>query len=327
MYGPTETTIWSTFWKVQKSDGVRIGKPLPNQQVFVLGQDLQRKPIGIYGELAIGGAGVSNGYLKNAPATDAKFIQHPAYGRLFRTGDMARMLADGNLEFHGRNDQQVKLHGHRFELGDVEAAIVAHPAVSQAVALIEGSGMNSRLIAHVCNRESGSVDLPGLKVSLAQRLPKYMIPSEIRVHARMLLNGSGKVDRQAMATASDHNKSSRRPAEVGTHQELPIGKLLSNETAWDRQRMNQLRETIREELKLESIAAQARWSDLEISSLDVVGLVVRLERDLNIRLPVADFFRDCLIDQTLATAIGESQIEFQFAGQEQSGLEIEEGLI
>src|SRR5262249_35636508 len=140
MYGPTETTIWSTIQKVEAGEGpIFIGHPIANTQVYVLDRHLKPVPVGVPGELHIGGIGLARGYLRRLALTAEKFIADPfstdSQARLYKTGDLVRYRPDGNIEFLGRTDHQVKIRGFRIELGEIETALASHPAVRQAVVL------------------------------------------------------------------------------------------------------------------------------------------------------------------------------------------------
>ncbi len=329
MYGPTETTIWSTAWKLERNTSVRIGKPLANQQIHVLDVNLQHQPIGIYGELYIGGKGVAHGYFRNELENESRFLQHSEYGRLYRTGDIVRMLNDGNLIFHGRNDQQVKLHGHRFELGDVESALCQHSGIAQAVALLKVEAQQTSLIAFISGPDVLLPNSAELKDFLNRLLPPCMIPRTITAIREFPLNGSGKIDRLAVAEMSTNSANDSRSRGSGADFVLknecsnanprsPVRITGFDSESWAQQQLNQLRAMICEELQLDALPAGGRWSDLTISSLDVVGLVVRVERDLGITLEVADVFRDSLIEQTLQTAAGMGHDSQQRLGERNS---------
>ncbi|MFP5285192.1 MAG: amino acid adenylation domain-containing protein, partial [Thermoanaerobaculia bacterium] len=188
MYGPTETTIWSATRRVVGED-VAVGGAIANTRLYVLDRRLEPVPVGVPGELCIGGEGLARGYLDAPDLTAERFVPDPfAGGRMYRTGDLVRWRPDGNLEFLGRIDFQVKVRGFRIELGEIEAALAAHPSVRQAVAGLRGD----RLVAWVVAEEAD------LREHLKGRLPEYMIPSAfVRLDA-FPLTPSGKVDRKAL---------------------------------------------------------------------------------------------------------------------------------
>jgi len=185
MYGPTETTIWSTLCKVELLDGpISIGRPLANTQVYLLDKNLKLVPIGVPGELHIGGDGLARGYLNRPELTAEKFIRNPfsddPQARLYKTGDLARWLADGNIEYLGRSDDQVKLRGFRIELGEIEAVLRRHATVRESVVVArEDSTGNKRLVAYVVAIVEGTVNNRELRAFLQGRLPEYMIPSVV----------------------------------------------------------------------------------------------------------------------------------------------------
>lgn len=293
MYGPTETTIWSTAWKLKPGSAVRIGRPLANQQTWVLDGNRELCPPSVEGELHIGGAGVANGYLGDEQLTHSRFVEHPELGRLFATGDRVKLDDSDELEFVGRADYQVKLHGHRFELGEVESVLLTHPAVSQAVVILDQRTGATRLRAFVVTANSNPNLTPELRPFLAERLPGYMIPAEFVRLEKLPLGVAGKVDRVAIANA-----------EVATFESLSGPKIRPdpNHDSWNQQFLNQMRSAICEELQIDSIPDDARWSDLAISSLEIVGLVARMERDHQLNLPVPEIFRNGFVDETILRA-------------------------
>ncbi|WP_328855760.1 amino acid adenylation domain-containing protein [Microbispora hainanensis] len=192
MYGPTETTIWSTAWEVPERPGrVTIGRPIANTTVHVVDAEGAQVPIGVPGELLIGGAGVATGYLGRPELTAERFVRHGSE-RVYRTGDVVKWLADGTLEFLGRTDNQVKLRGHRVELGEIEAVLEAHPAVRQAVAAVR----DDLLVAFIVPGGAGPLD--DLRRHVAGQLPGYMVPATFVTLDALPLTPNGKVDRKAL---------------------------------------------------------------------------------------------------------------------------------
>ncbi|MDH2427986.1 non-ribosomal peptide synthetase [Sphaerisporangium sp. TRM90804] len=190
MYGPTETTVWSTAWEVPQAPGrVTIGAPIANTRVYVVDDALRPVAAGVPGELVIGGDGVADGYLRRPSLTSTRFVPdaHGGAGRrLYRTGDTVRMCHDGTLEYLGRSDGQVKLRGHRVELGEIESALTAQPGVRQAAVTVRGQA----LVAYVV----GEAD----RAALAERLPAYMVPSVLVAMDTLPLTPNGKLDRNAL---------------------------------------------------------------------------------------------------------------------------------
>ena len=203
-YGPTETTVGCCIHEVVDqlpSEGVPIGRPIANTQVYVLDEEMRVVPVGVIGELHIGGAGLARGYLGRAELTAERFVPNP-YGkrageRMYRTGDLARWRGDGNLEYVGRKDQQVKIRGYRIELGEIEAVLGEHGGVREAVVEArEGEGGEKRLVGYVVEREGMKVESGELRRYLQGRLPEYMVPGVIVRLERMPLTANGKVDRR-----------------------------------------------------------------------------------------------------------------------------------
>ncbi|MFI6321047.1 amino acid adenylation domain-containing protein [Nonomuraea sp. NPDC050556] len=205
MYGPTETTIWSTAWEVPQDPAlVTIGHPIANTTVYVLDRTGAEVPVGVAGELLIGGAGVATGYLGRPELTAERFVTH-AGERVYRTGDLVRRLPDGSLEFLGRTDNQVKLRGHRVELGEIEAVLETHPEVRQAVAAVQ----EDLLVAYVVGADPDVV-----RAHASGLLPAYMTPSMIVSLDRLPLTPNGKVDRKALPGIAHVRPASRPPATV-----------------------------------------------------------------------------------------------------------------
>ena len=208
-YGPTETTVGSLTlklkeynWKSEPLASIPIGRPIQNTQVYILDQNLEPVPVGVTGELYIGGAGVTAGYLKQPEKTAERFIQNPfcsdRAATMYRTGDLARYLEGGEIEFQGRGDDQVKIRGFRIELGEIEAALGRHAGVKQALVLArEDEQGDKRLLGYVVAQGK---ELRGeeLREYLKQEVPDYMVPQAIAVLAKFPLTANGKIDRAAL---------------------------------------------------------------------------------------------------------------------------------
>ena len=205
MFGPTETTVWSTVQVVDEAalagGSVPIGRPIANTVCRVLDSAGGLAPVGVPGELFIGGVGVARGYLNRPELTAQRFVADPfeAGGRLYRTGDLARWLPDGRLECLGRLDFQVKVRGHRIELGEIESLLRAHAGVVDAVVVADGVASAGRLLAYIIAAEPASPPtVGGLRSWLQQRLPDYMIPSRFIVVESFPLTANRKIDRNAL---------------------------------------------------------------------------------------------------------------------------------
>lgn len=199
MYGPTETTIWSTTGAVRGGeDIVNIGTPIANTQVYVLDEHMQPCPVGVAGELFIGGAGVTRGYFQREELTAERFLPNPFHaGRLYRTGDLVRWQADGKLAYIGRADNQVKLRGYRIELGEIEARLHEQPDILQAVVMArQDTPGDMRLVAYLLS--SGAPDEAALRAALARDLPEFMIPQHFVTMKDFPLTPNKKVDRKAL---------------------------------------------------------------------------------------------------------------------------------
>jgi amino acid adenylation domain-containing protein len=205
VYGPTETTIWSSAWRVKPGPGpVPIGSPIANTSLHVLDQHLAPLPVGVSGELYIGGDGLARGYWGQPDLTAERFLPDPFSSkpgaRMYKTGDLARRLADGSVECLGRIDHQVKLRGFRIELGEIEAALREHPGVEGAVVLAQDvAGGDRRLVAYLAHASSGQPNVTALRNQLRESLPTYMVPSSFVFLDRLPLTPNGKVDRKALA--------------------------------------------------------------------------------------------------------------------------------
>ncbi|MEO5703354.1 MAG: amino acid adenylation domain-containing protein, partial [Gammaproteobacteria bacterium] len=204
MYGPTETTVWSTIQRVSSGSGpVLIGHPIANTQIYLLDERMQPIPIGVAGELHIGGAGLARGYLKRPELTEEKFFPNPFSqepgSRLYKTGDLARYLSDGSIECLGRVDYQVKINGHRIELGEIEAALQKHPRVREcAVIAREDTEGGKRLAAYIVSRDKTPLTDQELRNFLKEHVPEYMLPPVFVALDTLPVTPNGKLDRKSL---------------------------------------------------------------------------------------------------------------------------------
>jgi acyl-coenzyme A synthetase/AMP-(fatty) acid ligase len=226
LYGPTEAAVDVTYWECKKEDSkasVPIGKPIANTQIYILDEHLNPVPIGVAGELHIGGVQVAKGYVNRPELTAERFIPDPfsrdSAGRLYKTGDWSRFRPDGNIEFIGRMDGQVKIHGLRIELDEITVALVEEvDFIQQAVTIISHEGADARLVAYVVLEKSAKLDESAIREGLLQRLPAYMIPEVYIPLEEIPLSPNGKVDRK------------RLPAVQAMLQKSASGQKPSNET-------------------------------------------------------------------------------------------------
>jgi acyl carrier protein len=212
MYGPTETTIWSTSYLVNGSEKtIPIGKPIANTEIYILDRHYQPVPIGVPGELFIGGRGVVRGYLNRPELTSERFVLNPFSqkldNRLYATGDLARYSSDGNIEYLGRLDYQVKIRGFRIELGEIEAVLNTHPQIRQSVVIArEDIPGDKRLIAYVVSSDD-TLSTKQLWEFLKLKLPEYMVPSFFVTLDTLPLTANGKIDRLGLPIPDGEKRS------------------------------------------------------------------------------------------------------------------------
>jgi len=277
LYGPTEAAIDVTFWDCQRHSElltVPIGRPIANTQIYLLDANLHPVPVGVPGELYIGGDGLARGYLNRADLTQERFIPHPflpdPQARLYRTGDLARYLTDGAIEFLGRIDYQVKIRGYRIELEEIEAVLMQHPEV-QATAVIahtDESG-DQRLIAYVVPAVS-----PSLRAFLQARLPDYMVPSAFVPLAALPLTPSGKLDRRSLP--EPQRQTDEEQAIALTSSCTPLEEMLVS--LWS-QVLNQ-----------PTVGIHQSFFELGGHSLRATQLVSRIRDTLQVELPLRSLF-------------------------------------
>src|SRR2546421_2757870 len=284
-YGQTESTTFTCCHPIERelspaTRSIPIGQPISNTQVYLLDAHLQPVPLGVAGELYIGGDGLARGYLKRPEVTAERFVPHPYSqrpgARLYRSGDLARYLPDGSLEFVGRLDHQVKLRGYRIELGEIEQALLEHPAVGECVVIVRADPAGSKqVVAYVvAAQDQEAVDLAGLRAYLRERLPEYMVPSHLMVLDALPLSANGKVDRRALP--APHLSAEQGHKQGLHHLQGPIEELLAG--IWQ------------ELLHVPVISSHDHFFALGGHSLLAMQVVTRIRQQLGLELPLRTLF-------------------------------------
>jgi amino acid adenylation domain-containing protein len=217
LYGPTEAAVDVSWWHCQPhEERVPIGKPIANIQLYILDEDLRPVAVGVPGELHIAGIGLAKGYWQKLQLTEERFVCNVfasiAGERMYKTGDIARFLPDGNIEYLGRNDDQVKINGMRMELGEIESAMRGHPAIADVVVVAMRSEQGTaRLTAYLVSEEENVTEavLDSIKDHIARRLPASMIPRQFACVERIPLTRNGKADRKALIRMDSERKEAR----------------------------------------------------------------------------------------------------------------------
>ncbi|MBD2607328.1 amino acid adenylation domain-containing protein [Scytonema hofmannii FACHB-248] len=292
LYGSSEVSANATYYDTSllqdQANSVLIGRPIDNTQVYVLNRDLQPTPIGVVGELYIGGDGLARGYLHRSELTQERFIDNPfiAGNKLYKTGDLVRYLKDGNLEYFGRDDEQVKIRGFRVELGEIAAVIAQHPDVQQSVVIASNDAQqNQRLIAYLVTDKQDIATQ--LLPELQQKLPNYMLPSTFVILDKLPLTPNGKLDKLALQnneiTQYNSNKSFVNPRNFT---ELALVKL------WESL------------LKTSPIGVMDNFFELGGHSFLAVRLMAQIQDKFGHNLPLSTLFENPTIEK-LATIVSQ----------------------
>ena len=280
-YGPTESTVTAAIYLCQPNgEKPAIGKPIPNANIYILDGNNQLFPPGIPGELCISGVGLARGYLNRPEITAKKFIEIDLFGkteRIYKTGDLAKWNAKGNLEYLGRIDEQVKLRGFRIELGEIESLLLQHPLVQEAVVILYEIDNNPRLVAYIMATEKSANVAEKVREYLKNRLPNYMIPSQIMVLDQFPLTANGKLDRRALP-APDTTASTDLEIPV-----TPTEELLAS--LWQGL------------LKVKSVGRSDNFFELGGHSLLATQLVTRIRDIFVVEVPVRKIFEQNILSE------------------------------
>ncbi len=297
-YGPTEgttfTCCYSVFDERELFDSVPIGRPIANTQVYLLNQQLRPVPVGIPGELYLGGAGLARGYLNQSALTAERFIPHPfsevAGQRLYRTGDRVRYNAKGEIEFLGRADNQVKVRGHRVELGEIEAVLARHDAVRECTVVIRDESGDKRLVAYIVSQsEQQAPATEDLRHYLGEKLPEYMTPSRFVFLEALPLTPNGKVDRRALP-APDANRDDLIVTYIAP--QTPTEGTLAN--IWS------------DVLSMEEVGVRDNFFDLGGHSLLATRVMSRIREAFGVEIPLRTLFDEPTISE-LALRVDEAR--------------------
>jgi amino acid adenylation domain-containing protein len=282
-YGPTETTVATTMYdvrsegEIRRSQNVSIGRPIPNTTAYILDEFLNPVPIGVAGELHIGGAGMARGYINRPDLTAQKFITNPFSDRpnskLYKTGDLVRYRADGNIEFLGRVDHQIKIRGFRVELEEIEQTLRQHAGVNDCVVVLCEDDNDKRLVAYVVGREQTRPAASELRNFLKAKLPSYMVPAAFEAIGALPVMTNGKIDRRALPSPQSRTEIEEGFAAPRT----PIEELLA--ATW------------REVLKLEQIGIHDNFFDLGGHSLLAAKVVSNVRTALEVEFGMVDVFQ------------------------------------
>ena len=273
-YGPTETTIGATIKRLTDTNEINIGRPFANTKIYILDKNMNLTPIGVPGEIYIGGEGLARGYLNNKELTAERFVPNPFHPgeRLYRTGDLGRWYPQGEIAFLGRIDSQVKIRGLRIELGEIENAIRQHPGICDAVVLdIEDRGKKS-LCAYIVSQDNHRPDFGALRYNLSKRLPAFMVPSFFVSIGSIPLNNSGKVNRHALPAPDKSQLQRRAHRQPSNLCELKLARI------WE------------QILDLDDVDPDEDFFALGGDSLDVVNLVTAIQSDFGIELTIEDIY-------------------------------------
>ena len=278
MYGPTETTVWSTCYRLQPEGPVLIGHPIRNTTVYILDKSGRPAPPGVPGEIFIGGAGVARGYRNRPDLTEERFPLDPhgthASARMYRTGDLGRYLNDGNIEYRGRMDNQIKLRGFRIEPGEIETVLARHPSVQLAAVVLQADRPeDARLVAYLVARPNATIAVSALRDYLTDHLPAYMVPQHIVELDEMPLTPNRKIDRLQLPRVDTSAPMEGAPfVAPASDTEIAVAQIWKTVIGVDR------------------VSADASFFDLGGHSILATRIVAHLKRDYAVGLTLRHLF-------------------------------------
>jgi amino acid adenylation domain-containing protein len=286
VYGPTEATTYSTWYNVTEvveGKTIPIGRPIANTQLYILDRNMQPTPVGVAGELYIGGPGLARSYINSPELTAQKFVPHPFSSepgaRLYKTGDMARYLAEGYVEFLGRTDFQVKLRGFRIELGEIENVLCRHPLVREAAVVVrELTPGDKRLLGYYVSKD-GAIATDELRRYMKQNLPDYMVPGQLLSLPAMPLNANGKIDRKALPLPFDLEKTNDVQVDAQSDLERDI------------------QQCFQEVLGLKRVGVRENFFEIGGHSLLAVRLFAQIEKKVGKKLPLPMLFQAPTVEE------------------------------
>jgi tyrocidine synthetase III len=285
-YGPTETTIWSTIKALYPNNVLNIGKPIANTRIYIIDKNNKVQPIGVAGELCISGDGLARGYLKRPELTAEKFASNPYEPgeKIYHTGDLARWLADGSIEFLGRIDHQVKIRGFRIELGEIENQLLNFGGVKEAVAVAkDDESGNKYLCAYLVSEKEATV--AKLREHLNKELPAYMIPAYFIQLDKMPLTPNGKVDRKTLADSSKLEESDRG---------INTGALYVGPRNYLEEKLVEVWEKV---LRLNKISIKDDFFEIGGNSINILQVLNIISNEMDIELKMADLFINKTIEE------------------------------
>ena len=334
MYGPTETTIWSTVYNVGANrQGTRtkdspelLGRPIANTKIYILDSQNQPVPIGVPGELLIGGVGLARGYLNRPDLTQEKFIPNPfsdqpgdreaysEHSRLYKTGDLARYLPDGNIEFIGRIDNQVKIRGFRIELGEIEAVLSQHPAVLETVVVARQDVADRKyLVAYIVPSDDRAISRRNLRDFLKETLSDYMIPGVFVTLDALPLTPNGKVDRQAVNKYSETTQLKEPETNISNLKMDVDTQNQQNYTGLKTTQLDSIRSTLRSlvakllQIEADEIDSYATFLDMGTDSLLLLEAMRKIQLTFGVQVEAQQFFEELATIEALATYIEQNQ--------------------